>query len=274
MAATSTQIARRVHPPDESSARVAMNEPLVYGIFGFVAVLVIWEVVVAAGLLRSSLMSSPSRIVAAGIADFTSVVIWPHIGTSLLEWGVGFGLALVTAIPLGLALGMFRRIEYLIDPWLSALYATPTVALVPLIILLFGVGLNSKFAVVFLEAFVVLVVSAVNGTHSADKRHLDIARSFGASRGLTFRSVILPSSVPFIITGIRIAAGRAIVGVVVAEFNAANIGIGFYISINGTTLNASRVMLGVLLIGIFGVVVGQLVRRLERRFEVWRPAIN
>jgi len=275
VAAQTTPLSRRVHPPtDDARPRLAAGEPFLYGVLGFVLVLAIWEAAVGFGLIRASLMSSPTRIAAAAVADFTNGAIWPHLATSFIEWGVGFAIALVLAIPLGLALGAFRRVEYLVDPWLSALYATPTVALVPLIILLFGVGLPSKFAVVFLESFVVLVVSTVNGTHAADKRYLDIARSFGASRWFTFRSVIVPSSVPFIVTGLRLASGRAVVGVIVAEFIAANIGIGFYISLNGTTLNASRVMLGVLIIGLFGMTVGWIVRRLERRFEAWRPGIH
>jgi NitT/TauT family transport system permease protein len=154
------------------------------------------------------------------------------------------------------------------------MYATPTVALVPLIILVFGIGINAKFAVVFLEAFVTLAVASMTGIRSADRRHIETARSFGASRWLTFRSVNLPSSVPFIITGLRIGAGRALVGVIVAEFIAANIGIGFYISLNGNLLNASRVMLGVLLIGGFGVFVGIVIGRLQRHFDRWRPAIR
>ncbi len=275
MAAQSGQLARRGHPPAQPRAGIALaTEPLLYGIFGFVVVLAIWEAAIDAGLVKASLFSSPSRIGAAAIADFGSGVIWPQIGTSLLEWTVGFGVAMLMAIPLGLLLGAFRRLEFLVDPWLSALYATPTVALAPLIILLFGVGLSSKFAIVFLEAFVVITVSTVTGTRSADRRYLDIARSFRASRWLTFRSVIVPSSVPFIITGLRVGAGRGIVGVIVGEFIAANIGLGFYISINGTMFNASRVMLGILLIGVFGVAVGQLIRRLERRFDAWRPAIH
>ncbi|HEU4571508.1 MAG TPA: ABC transporter permease [Candidatus Limnocylindrales bacterium] len=275
MTAPSTTLSRQGHPT-APRFRVALtaSEPLLYGLIGFVLVLAVWEAAVDLGLIRAALMSSPTRIGAAAVADMSNGILWPHVGTSLLEWAVGFAVALVFAIPLGLALGAFRKLEYFVDPWLSALYATPTVALVPLIILLFGVGLPSKFAVVFLETFVVLVVSTVNGTHAADKRHLDTARSFGAARWFTFRSVVIPSSVPFIITGLRIASGRAIVGVIVAEFIAANIGIGFYISINGTTLNASRVMFGVLLIGLFGMTIGWIVRRLERRFDAWRPGIH
>jgi NitT/TauT family transport system permease protein len=281
MTAQTSQLAReepstrRGHPgvPGKSWRRF-ISEPFVYGLIGFVAVLIIWELAVNAKLAKASLLSSPSRIFAAGVADIGSGVLLPHIGVSLLEWTVGFALAILIAIPFGLLLGSFRRLSKVFDPLLSGMYATPTVALVPLIILVFGIGISAKFAVVFLEAFVTLTVSTMTGIRSADRRHLDTARSFGASRWLTFLSVNLPSSVPFIVTGLRIGAGRALVGVIVAEFIAANIGIGFYISLNGNLLNASRVMLGVLIIGAFGVFVGVVIGRLQRYFDRWRPAIR
>jgi ABC-type nitrate/sulfonate/bicarbonate transport system permease component len=272
---SSSSVAGRQHPPIRPrrlSGRVP--ERLLFGVIGFVGVLILWEFSVRLGFLKSSLISSPTGVIAAALTDFGNGTIQPHIGTSFLEWLVGFAAALVIAIPLGFALGSFRRLEFLFDPLLAALYATPTVAIVPLIILLFGVGIQSKFAVVFLEAWVTLTVSTINGVQAADRRWLDIAQSFRASKRLTFRSVTVPSSIPFIITGIRIAAGRALVGVVVAEFIASNIGLGFYISVNGSFLNASRVMLGILLIGGFGIFVGEMIRRIERRFEAWRPAIN
>jgi ABC-type nitrate/sulfonate/bicarbonate transport system permease component len=281
MTAQTSQLARekpssrRRHPgvPGKSWRRF-ISEPFVYGLIGFVAVLIIWELAVDAKLAKASLLSSPSRVFAAGVADIGSGVLLPHIGVSLLEWTVGFALAIVIAIPFGLLLGSFRRLSKVFDPLLSGMYATPTVALVPLIILVFGIGINAKFAVVFLEAFVTLTVSTMTGIRSADRRHLDTARSFGASRWLTFLSVNLPSSVPFMVTGLRIGAGRALVGVIVAEFIAANIGLGFYISLNGNLLNASRVMLGVLIIGAFGVFVGVVIGRLQRYFDRWRPAIR
>ena len=269
------RVTRRRHPkPGGRSGLTIRNEPVVFGIIGFVAVLVIWELAVDLGLAKASLMSSPSRIWTAAITDFGNGAIWPHIGTSLLEWFVGFAIAIAVGIPLGLLLGVFRRLGMVIDPLLSAFYATPTVALVPLIILLFGIGINAKFVVVFLEAFVTLTVSTMTGTRSADRRHLETAASFGASDWMRFTSVTLPSSVPFIVTGLRIGAGRAIVGVIVAEFIAANVGLGFYISLYGNLLNASRVMLGVLLIGGFGVVVGVVIGRIQRYFDRWRPAIR
>jgi NitT/TauT family transport system permease protein len=282
MAAQTTQLTReepstrRGHPTKmpSRSLRRFVNEPFIFGLIGFVAVLIVWELVVNAKLVKASLLSSPSRIWEAGIQDFGSGVLLPHLGTSLLEWTVGFSIAIVVAIPFGLLLGSFRRLALVFDPIMSGMYATPTVALVPLIILVFGIGINAKFAVVYLEAFVTLVVSSMTGIRSVDKRHLDTATSFGASKWLMFRSVSLPSSVPFIVTGLRIGAGRALVGVIVAEFIAANIGIGYYISLNGSLLNASRVMLGVLLLGGFGVFIGIVIGRLQRHFDKWRPAIR
>lgn len=269
------RMTRRGHPrPGRRPSLPIRNEPVVFGIIGFVAVLVLWEAAVDLGLTKASLMSSPTRIWTAAVTDFGNGSIWPHIGTSLLEWAVGFAIAIAVGIPLGLLLGSFRRLGMLIDPLLSALYATPTVALVPLIILLFGIGINAKFVVVFLEAFVTLTVSTMTGARSPDRRHLETAASFGASPWMRFISVTLPSSVPFIVTGLRIGAGRAIVGVIVAEFIAANVGLGFYISLHGNLLSASRVMLGVLLIGIFGVFVGVVIGRIQRYFDRWRPAIR
>jgi NitT/TauT family transport system permease protein len=250
------------------------QERLIFGLIGFVAVLVLWEGATQLELVRRALISSPSAIFATAVSDFSSGYIWPHIGISLKEYGFGFAVALVLGIPLGLAIGFFRHLYYFLDPWISAMYATPTIALVPLIILVFGIGLQSKIVVVTLEAIFMILVTVIKGVHSIDERHLDIARSYRASSWLRFRTVVLPSSVPFILTGVRLGAGRALVGVVVAEFIASNQGIGFYITFAGVTLNSSRVMLGVILLGIFGIFMGELVRSIEERFDRWRPATH
>jgi NitT/TauT family transport system permease protein len=173
-----------------------------------------------------------------------------------------------------MALGFNRRLHAFIDPWLGAIYATPTIALLPIIVIVFGIGMESKVIVVWLEAFVVIAVSTLTGTGSIEDRYLNIAYSFGAPRSLTFRTVAWPSVFPFMLTGARIGVGRALVGVVVAELLASNAGIGYYITLAGSTLNITGVMLGVVLIGTFGVISGEALRRLERRFERWRPAVD
>ena len=251
-----------------------VNERLLFGMLGFTGLLIVWETTASLGLYRRSLLSTPSAIWRAAANDFGNGAIWPHITTSLEEFAIGFFVSLVVAIPLGLAIGWFRRVDYSTSALLAALNATPNVALIPLIVLIAGIGLESKVIVVFLSAFFAVMVTTSAGVQSIARRHLEITRSFGGSRWLAFRTVALPSTLPFILSGIRIGAGRALVGVVSAEFLSANKGLGFYIGLTGSFLDTSRVMLGIVLFGVFGVVIGELLRVVERRFEIWRPDIR
>ncbi len=270
--------ARSGHPPAFPAAAVLrlprLNERLFYGVLGFVIVIAAWEAAADLGLYRRSLLSSPSVIWSTAVADVTSGAIWPHLWVSFEEFGLGLGAALLIGIPLGLAIGMFERVDHLVSFLLYGIYSTPKAAIAPLIILVAGIGLESKVLFVFLLAFFSLVVSTLAGVRATSERHLDIARSFGADRWLVFRTVVLPSTFPFILTGIRIAVGRALVGVVVAEELAASAGVGYYIEFYGTFLDTGRVMLGVVILGTFGLVLGELVRRLEKRFEAWRPEVH
>jgi NitT/TauT family transport system permease protein len=268
--------ARSPHPEGRRRLRLpSINDRVKYGLIGFVVVLPLWELVVQLGLVRKVTLSAPSIIARTAVDDLVLTgTLWPHIFQSSQHFVLGLGLALVTGVPLGLALGLFRRLNYFLDPWLSAIYATPTIALVPMIVLVLGLGLESKVFIVWLEAIFVIVVSTMVGVRAAEARYLDLAKSFRASRWLTFRSVILPSSFPYILTALRLGTTRALVGVVVAEFFASNKGIGFFINFSGTTLRTDRVMLGVIILGLLGVVMGEGVRRIERRFEKWRPSIN
>jgi len=267
---------RSPHPSGWSRLRApAINDRVKYGLIGFVVVLPLWELVVRLGLVRRVTLSAPSLILETAYEDLILTgILWPHLFQSSQQFVLGLGLALITGVPLGLAIGLFRRLSYFLDPWLSAIYATPTIALVPLIVLILGLGLESKIFIVWLEAIFVIVVSTMVGVRASEARYLDLAKSFRATRWLTFRSVILPSSFPYILTALRLGTTRALVGVVVAEFFAANKGLGFFINFSGTTLRTDRVMLGVIILGLLGVVMGEGVRRIERRFEKWRPTIN
>jgi NitT/TauT family transport system permease protein len=251
-----------------------LNERAFYGVLGFVGLAVLWELAVSTGVLRRSLLSAPSLIWRAATTDFAAGTIWPHIGASATEFAVGSVVALAIGIPLGLAIGWFRRADYFFNALLAGLNATPNVALIPLIILIAGIGFESKVIVVFLSAFFAVVVTTFTGVQSISRRHLEITRSFGGSTWLAFRTVALPSTFPFILSGIRIGAGRALVGVVSAELLSAREGLGFYIELYATFLDTARVMLGIVLFGVFGVLLGEVIRVVERRFEVWRPEIH
>jgi NitT/TauT family transport system permease protein len=257
-----------------AAGRQRVPERLILGIAGFLFVLALWEGLSQADVIKQAVFSRPSAIWTSAMRDIANGTLINHLFVSGQEYVFGLALSVVIAIPLGLVIGMFWRVNYLLDPWLSAIYATPSVALVPLIILLFGIGLESKIVVVFLEAFILITVATITGVTAAEAKHHELAESFRASRGTRFLTVTLPSSVPFMLTGMRLGVGRGIVGVVVAEFLAANEGIGFYIALNGSLLQSSRVYLGIIILGILGLVMGEAIRRLERRFDRWRPAIN
>jgi ABC-type nitrate/sulfonate/bicarbonate transport system permease component len=282
VAVQSQRLTRSGHPGRPRLRVPKLNERLIFGLLGFLIVIPLWEFVVQAGMIKRVTISAPSIILGTAINDLIITVfngrfersLWPHLAQSSQQFFLGLGLALATGVPLGLALGLFRRLNFFLDPWLSAIYATPTIALVPLIVLVLGLGLAAKVFIVWLEAIFVIVVSTMAGVRAAEARYLDLAKSFRASRWLTFRSVLLPSSLPFILTAIRLGTTRGLVGVVVAEFFAANAGLGFYINSNGTFLRTDRVMLGVIILGILGIAMGEGVRRVERRFEKWRPDIN
>jgi NitT/TauT family transport system permease protein len=250
---------------------LARNERLVYGISGFVAVLLVWEFATRAGLIRAVFFSSPTAIVGAAWTLFSRGTIWEDIGVSMEEFALGFATAAVLGIVVGVASGWNRRVNALASPWIAAWYATPHIALIPLIVLWFGIGLGYKVFYVFLVAFFSVAINTMVGVQSAEESYLQVARSFRAGQWTVLRTVVLPAAVPYVLTGLRLGAGRAWVGVVVAELVGANHGIGFMINLAGQMLNMAQAMLGIVLLGVFGIVIGELMRRIERRFDIWRP---
>ncbi len=260
--------------PKPSALRkwVRSHERLLLGILGVVTVLGFWEMVVQLGWLRSSQMSSPSGIVKKARLEFvTSGRIVEYLWVTLRAYLIGLGLATVVGIPVGFFGGWSKRFSWVLEPWLAALNATPKVAVVPLIILWLGIGQTSKVFIVFLFAVFPYAFNTMIGVRQSEVAFIDVARSFGASESLIIRTIVLPGSVPYILTGARLATGRALIGVVVSELIASNSGLGFLISIAGGTFDTALLMLIVLMIGAFGLTMSLLMTRLERQFDKWRP---
>jgi len=250
------------------------GERAVLGAAAVAAALVGWEVAGRMRLVDPLFISAPSRIVAAGIELFAEGGIWNDIRVSGIEFLAGFALSVLVGIPVGLVTGWYRRVAYVLDPFVNALYATPRVALLPLVVIWLGIGIWSKIAIVFLGAVFPVLLSTYSGVRTTDARLLRAARSFGADDLQVFRTLILPGSVPFIITGLRLGVGRALIGVVVGELYAAQAGIGFLISVAGNQFQTDKVFVGVFLIAFVGVASMEILTRLERRFDRWRPAVG
>ena len=204
-----------------------MHERIVIGLVSVLGVFVAWELAVVTGLLRSRFLVPPSEVIAAGIVEVQNPRFWRDVQVSFFEFAVGYGAAVVLGVSLGIVLGWFRRLSYLFEPMVNFFYAVPRIALLPLIVLWFGLTIWSKVAVVFLGAWITILLNTFHGVRTVDPRLLSVARTFGASRRRIFISVVLPGSVPFILAGLRLGVGRALIGVVVGELYAASAGLGF-----------------------------------------------
>lgn len=200
--------------------------------------------------------------------------IWKDIWVSFQEFAWGYGMAVVFGIPMGMLTGWYRRLNYVFEPFVSALYATPRVALLPLFIIWFGIGINSKIAVVFAGALFPILISSFSGMRSLDSNMLKCARSFGANDWQIFQTIALPGSIPFMITGLRLAVGRALIGVVVGELYAATAGVGYLITVAGATFQTDKVFVGVMIIAFTGLVMMEMLKRLEHHFEPWRQQVG
>jgi NitT/TauT family transport system permease protein len=225
--------------------------------------------------LKPIFVSSPSAVAAAAWSLFwVSGKIWPHLAASGLELMLGLGISLLVGVPLGLVCGRYRLLSHAVAPFVSALNATPQVALLPLVVLWIGTGLAARVFVIVLLTVLPLFINAHAAVRTTDPRLLTVARSFAASEVFLFRSIIVPSAVPFLLAGLRLAIGRGMIGIVVGELYGGATGVGFMINRAGATFETDVVFVGVFTIVAAGLVLTDLVRRIETAVSAWRAPIE
>jgi NitT/TauT family transport system permease protein len=230
----------------------------------------VWELATRLGLINSLLLASPSAIAGSAWSMFvTRGDIYHHLWVSAEELLLGFALAVVAGVPLGMLMGRNKTLRQMLEPYIMALYSTPQVAFFPLLILLLGFTVQSKAALVFLGAVFPIVINTAAGVIGTDARILEMARSFTASERTIFRKVILPAALPMISTGLRLAVGRALIMVFVAELVSSTEGVGYVIVRAGATFDTPRLFAGVLIFTVLGVVLGWGTQALERRLLPW-----
>jgi NitT/TauT family transport system permease protein len=249
------------------------HERLILGAISLGGFFLTWEFAARANLISTYFLGSPGGVIDAGIREVQLPRFWGDVAVSFFEFSVGYIAAVVLGIPLGMLLGWSRRLGWLLEPVVNFFYAVPRVALLPLIVLWLGLTVWSKVAVVFLGAFMTILLSTFHGVRRVDPRLLAVARIFGASQRHVFTSVVLPGSVPFVLSGLRLGIGRALIGVVVGELYAANAGLGFMITVASNNLQVNRVLFATFLLIVLGFASVEATRQLERRFASWRPPI-
>lgn len=243
---------------------------LLLSLLSLAVFLALWELLPALGLAKPLFTSSPSRI-AVAFGELARGRLWYDLWVSGVAFFLGMSLAVIVGIPAGVLLGWDARMRALFGPYVSAFYAVPRVALMPLLILWLGIGIYSKVAVVFLGAVFPILVNSMTGVRVLDETLVRCARSFGASDRQVLTTIALPSAVPFILAGVRLGVGRGLVGVVVGELIASQAGIGNMMSRAGATFQTDKVFVGVIILACFGWGVTALLEALERRFDSWRP---
>jgi NitT/TauT family transport system permease protein len=231
---------------------------------------ILWELVAQFIIHDKLFLVPPSAIVARFFTLWSTNAIQPHIATSGLEFVLGFAAAGVVGVAVGLLLGTNAFARSALTPWVSAIYSTPTVALAPLLILWFGLGLFSKIVVVFLVAVFPVLVNTQVGVEGADPRLIETVRAFGANGRQIFTKVLLPSAVPFIVAGLRLGVGRGLVGIVVAELFGARAGLGYFINISSQIFDMGGLFVAVILLAGAGVITTEALRIVERRMAPWR----
>jgi NitT/TauT family transport system permease protein len=274
---TETTVAPPQIKKTESSARpkqtfYQQHEGAILGGTAVLIVVGIWQAIWSyTNWISPLFFSGPSAIAKQFWISLTQGNLLADLAFSGKNFAIGFGLALVTGVVLGVIVGWYRRFRLIADPFLNALYAAPRIAMMPLIIIWFGIGMWSKVFIVFLSAFFPILVNTVAGIRNMDRDLLRAARAFCASDWQIFKTLAIPGSVPFILTGVRQGVAVGLIGVVVGEMLGSSEGIGFMVAYGGQTFQTDTLFVGFIIIAFAGVILTSLAERLERHFSRWRP---
>jgi NitT/TauT family transport system permease protein len=231
--------------------------------------LVVWEIVSRVFIKNPLFLAAPTETVVALLALVQSGELGLHVWVSAVEFVIGFVMAVAVGIPVGLAMAWFKRVNAVMNPWVSALYATPIIALAPLIILWFGVGIWSKVVVVISLVVFPVIVNTETGIRLTDRQLIEMVRCFGANTTQIFFKVSLPSALPFILAGIRLGVGRGLIGVVVGELFGARAGLGYMIAQSAEVFDMPKMFAGVVVLAAAGIGLTAAFYALERRLVPW-----
>jgi NitT/TauT family transport system permease protein len=229
-----------------------------------------WEAVASFGLVSPTVIPPVSDVIAAFVELFRTGRVFDHIAVSLKRLSVGFGLSAVAGVTVGLMIGEIRTIYELLNPLVELLRPIAPIALYPVFILLFGLGFLSKVAIIAWVCFFPIVLNTVEGVQSIDSAHRKAALSMNASRTKLIRSVVLPGSAYWIVTGLRIGAGSGFLALIAAEMIGATDGLGYFIIDASRRFQTEEMYAGIVLIGIVGYVTNAMFLFAESWVIKWR----
>ena len=239
-------------------------------LLSLVVVLAVWEFF--GRRANKALFAPPTAIVAAGSEMIVSGELWSYLRGSLQVLLLGFVLSLLIGIPLGVAIARSRIVRYALDWYVDAFNSTPNAALVPLMTLLFGFDVTAKVIVVVFSSVFAVIVNTEQGVRNVDRRLLEVAHSFRSTEWQLWGDVVIPSALPYIAAGLRLAVGRALVGMVVAEFFTSITGIGYLIVRYSNSFQPDHLLVPILVVMVLGILLTSVTRGVEKRIAPWNKA--
>ncbi|HEX6768616.1 MAG TPA: ABC transporter permease [Candidatus Binatia bacterium] len=247
-----------------------VRKEITRGALSIFAGVALWEVLARALLENELLIPPPSSVASTFWLLLTSGELNKHFAATATEFIYGFAAACLVGVILGYLMGMYKWFDEIMDPWMAALYSIPVIALVPMIIIWFGIGIFSKIVVVFKITLVAIILNTAAGIKSLDPVWLELAQSMRLSSWQTTYKIRLPGALPFIITGMRLGVGRALLAVVVAELMASNAGLGYLLRDSSETWDSPKLFVTVILLAMIGLTSFNLIKRFEQRVAPWR----
>lgn len=236
--------------------------------YGFVAlILIVWEIV--GPFISPIFFTYPTKIAVAFYDLILSGELPYYLGQSLEVMFYGLSIAVIVGIPLAVAMARVRWLDWALDLPINALYATPLVAVVPLLVLWFGIYLKAKIIVVFLFAVFPVLINTYQGVRECDKNMIEVARSYRSNEWRMWQDVLLPFAVPYIIAGIRLAIGRGLIGMIIAEFYTTISGLGFMITRYANVFEMDKVFVPVIVLMVLGVSLTTMLKWFGRRIAPW-----
>jgi len=263
-------IAERSSPATEPAARRPVPR-WVITTASVIGVLVVWEMFGPS--INPVFGSYPSEIALAFVALAKSGKLWAALVESLQPFVVGYGLAIAIGVPLGLVIGRFRVTEAALGIYVTAGYAMPLVALVALLVLWLGLGFKVKVAVVFLMSLFPICINTWVGVTAVPKTLIEVGKSFVASDSVILRRIILPATLPYIMAGIRLAVGRAVVAMVIAEFFTTISGLGAIIINSANNFDTATMFVPIVLLMVMAIGLNSLIGLVERLVAPWQAEI-
>jgi ABC-type nitrate/sulfonate/bicarbonate transport system permease component len=234
------------------------------------ALLLLWQLLSWAKVLDARFVPSPLTIFEGAVVLIRSGELWTHLSVSLVRLGTGFLLGTIPGIAVGLVMGLSRYVRAGLDPIVAATYPVPKIAILPLIMLYFGIGETSKIVIIAIAVVYLVLINTMVGVMTIDPIYFDVAKNYNAPWRKLFTRVIIPGALPLIFAGLRLSLGVSLIVIVSAEFIAAKSGIGYLIWSSWETLLIENMFVGIIVITVLGVVSTFLLKELERALIPWR----